>query len=187
MQSYIEIEDLKVPVVLQRQKRKTLVITITQDEKLLIKAPFRMPEKQIKCFIDHKQDWIYKNIKHVLESNKNKTAKSEEDIKELKKQAREILTKRTEYYKEILKVDYERICIGNQKTIWGSCSSRKTISYNCHLVLMPERIIDYVVVHELCHLVEMNHSSDFWQKVSEVLPDYKNRRKWLKENGNRFL
>lgn len=187
MQAYIEIEDLNIPIVLQRKKRKTLVITVTNDGKLLVKAPFRMPENQIKSFINKKSNWIYKNMKHVLEANKNKEVKTEEDINKLKKQAREILTKRTDYYKQIIKVDYERIRIGNQKTIWGSCSSRKTISYNCHLVLMPEQIIDYVVVHELCHLVEMNHSADFWKKVSEVLPDYMSRRKWLKENGSCYL
>ena len=105
----------------------------------------------------------------------------------LREQARKVLTERTDYYKEILKVDYQRIRIGAQKTRWGSCSSRGTISYNWHLVLMPERIMDYVVVHELCHLVEMNHSPAFWKKVSEILPDYEDRRKWLKENGKRYM
>lgn len=187
MQAYMKIEDLDIPIVLQRKKRKTLAIAVTNDGKLLVKSPLRIPESQIKCFIYKKSNWIYKNVKHILESNKNKEVKTEEDINKLKKQAREILTKRTDYYKQILNVDYERIRIGNQKTIWGSCSSRKTISYNCHLVLMPEQIIDYVVVHELCHLTEMNHSADFWKKVSEILPDYLDRRKWLKENGNSYL
>ncbi len=187
MQDYIKIEDLIIPVILQRHKRKTLAIAITHEGKLLIKSPLRMREKEIILFIEQKKSWIYSKTKQVLKENKNKVYMSEEEIKELKKQARKILTKRTDYYKEILNVDYERIRIGNQKTIWGSCSSKKTISYNCHLVLMPEQIMDYVVVHELCHLVEMNHSPAFWEKVSEILPDYQSRRKWLKENGNSYL
>lgn len=187
MKEYLDIEDLRIPVVLQWEKRKTLAITITQEGSLLIKAPLQMKEREIERFIGQKRYWIYKQTKHILEENKSRVYRSEEEVQKLREQAREVLTKRTDYYKEILRVDYQRIRIGNQKTRWGSCSSRGTISYNWHLILMPEPIIDYVVVHELCHLVEMNHSPSFWKKVSEVLPDYQSRRKWLKENGNRYL
>lgn len=187
MQEYIEIEDLRIPVIVQREKRKTLTLTITLEGRLLIKAPIQMREKEMERFIEQKRYWIYKQTKHILEENKNRVYRSEEEIRKLREQAREVLTKRTDYYKRILKVDYQRIRIGNQKTRWGSCSSRGTISYNWHLILMPESIIDYVVVHELCHLVEMNHSPAFWKKVSEVLPDYQIRRKWLRENGSCYL
>ena len=105
----------------------------------------------------------------------------------MKRQAREVLTKKSDDYKEILHVNYTRIRIGDQKTRWGSCSSKGTISYNWRLILMPERIQNYVVVHELCHLLEMNHSPAFWKKVSEVLPDYQSSRKWLKEHGSQYL
>lgn len=187
MQEYLEIEDVCIPLILQKENRKTLAITITQEGSLLIKAPFQIKETEIERFIKQKRYWIYKQTKCVLEENKNRIYRSEEEEQKLRKQAREVLTKRTDYYKKILKVDYQRIRIGNQKTRWGSCSSIGTISYNWHLILMPERILDYVVVHELCHLVEMNHSPAFWKRVSEVIPDYKSRRKWLKENGKRYL
>lgn len=187
MREILEIEDLCIPVVLQRGKRKTLALTITQEGHLLIKAPLQMPEKEIERFIGQRRYWIYKQTKRILQENASRVVRSEEEVQELKEQAREVLTKRTDYYKEILKVDYQRIRIGDQKTRWGSCSSRGTISYNWHLVLMPERIMDYVVVHELCHLVEMNHSPAFWKKVSEILPDYEERRKWLKENGGHYF
>ena len=187
MQPYLVIEDLNISVILKREKRKTLAITITPEGSLLIKAPFQMKEKEIERFIGQKRYWIYKQAKRVIEENKHRVCRSEEEINELREQAREVLTQKTDYYKQILKVDYQRIRIGNQKTRWGSCSSRGTISYNWHLILMPERIMDYVVVHELCHLLEMNHSAAFWKKVSEILPDYQSRRKWLKENGNQYL
>lgn len=187
MREILEIEDLDIPVELQRGKRKTLVLSITQEGHLLIKAPLQMPEKEIERFIGQRRYWIYKQTKRILQENASRVVRSEEEVQELKEQAREVLTKRTDYYKEILKVDYQRIRIGDQKTRWGSCSSRGTISYNWHLVLMPERIMDYVVVHELCHLVEMNHSPAFWKKVSEILPDYEERRKWLKENGGHYF
>lgn len=184
---YLEIEELHIPVVCRRNDRKTLAITITREGTLLVKAPLGMQDREIVRFLKQKQYWIYKQTKHVLEDMQKQVERSEEEIKSLKLQARRVLTEKTDYYKSLLGVDYQRIRISSQRTRWGSCSTRGTISYNWHLILMPERIMDYVVVHELCHLLEMNHSKRFWKKVGEVLPDYENRRKWLKENGNQYL
>lgn len=76
-----------------------------------------------------------------------------------------------------------KVTIKAQKTRWGSCSSLGNLNFNWRLIMMPQKIIDYVVVHELCHLKEMNHSSAFWNRVEEIMPDYRNRRKWLKNNA----
>ena len=76
-----------------------------------------------------------------------------------------------------------KLCISSARTRWGSCSAKGTLSFTWRLVMAPLDIIDYVVVHELCHLKEMNHSRAFWERVETILPDYKRRRKWLKENG----
>jgi predicted metal-dependent hydrolase len=84
-------------------------------------------------------------------------------------------------------VDYRRITIRSQKTRWGSCSSSGNLNFNCLLLLAPPEVLDYVVVHELCHRKEMNHSPRFWAEVGRVLPDYKKRNKWLKENGSRLM
>lgn len=183
----LEIEELHIPVVCRRNDRKTLAITVTQEGKLLVKAPLRMPDREIMRFLKQKQYWIYKQTKHVLEDMQKRVVRSEEEIERLKLQARRVLTGKTDYYKCLLGVNYQRIRIGSQRTRWGSCSTRGTISYNWHLILMPEQIMDYVVVHELCHLLEMNHSERFWKKVGELLPDYENRRKWLRENGSHYL
>ena len=187
MADYMEIEELRIPVLQQRGRRKTLSISITPQGELLVKAPLTMPERTIERFLNQKRYWIYKQAKRMQEESRNRVTRSEDEVKQLKQQARSLLTKRTEYYKAILGVEYARIRIGDQKTRWGSCSSRRTISYNWHLVLMPQEIQDYVVVHELCHLIEMNHSKAFWDKVGEVLPDYQKRRAWLKENGGRYI
>lgn len=187
MPDFIEIEELHIPVICERGNRKTLAITITQEGSLLVKAPFKMPDREIERFLGQKRYWIYKQAKRVKETASDRIYRSEEEIKHLKEQARKMLTQKTDYYKALLGVDYQRIRIGNQKTRWGSCSSKGTISYNWHLILMPERIMDYVVVHELCHLLEMNHSKRFWERVEEIFPDYKERRRWLKENGNSYL
>ena len=82
---------------------------------------------------------------------------------------------------------YGNITIKNQLTRWGSCSSLNNLNFNCILMLTPEIIRDYVVVHELCHLKEMNHSKKFWAEVANVMPEYKIYEKWLKENGGALI
>lgn len=93
---------------------------------------------------------------------------------------------RVNYYESIIGVKAGKIRIKNQRTIWGSCSSKNNLNFNVKLIMMPDYIIDYVVVHEICHLIHFNHSKEFWKKVEEVIPDYKERRKYLKLNGNDF-
>jgi hypothetical protein len=112
----------------------------------------------------------------------DRPAMSEKEIKQLCAKAAIVLKQKTEYYARIIGVDYGKITIRHQKTRWGSCSSKGNINYNCMLMLVPDELQDYVVVHELCHRIHMNHSPEFWAEVAKVLPDYKQRRKRLKEN-----
>lgn len=101
-----------------------------------------------------------------------------------KKYARKIFEARVAYFQQFTGGNYTSITIRDQKTRWGSCSGRGTLSFNWRLILAPPEILDYVVVHELCHLTHMNHSKKFWELVGSVIPDYKAKRKWLKENGH---
>lgn len=98
--------------------------------------------------------------------------------------ARERFNARTAYFRAITGGDYTSITIRDQKSRWGSCSSRGTLSFNYRLIFAPPHILDYVVVHELCHLTHMNHSRDFWAKVESVMPDYRECRKWLRDHGH---
>lgn len=99
-------------------------------------------------------------------------------------EAEKLLKERTYYYSNIIGVSFNRITVKDQKTIWGSCSSRKNINYSYRLIMAPIDIIDYVVVHELCHLIHMDHSKAYWGKVESILPDYRERKQWLKHYGN---
>lgn len=99
------------------------------------------------------------------------------------KQAHTQIPKRVRYYANIVNEPFSRIFIKNQKSRWGSCSSAKNLNFNWRLMMAPLFVLDYVVVHELCHLKQMNHSKEFWAEVEKVLPDYKERKKWLDENG----
>jgi predicted metal-dependent hydrolase len=101
-------------------------------------------------------------------------------------QARNVLTERVEFFAQKHGFKIGKIRISSARTRWGSCSSKDTLSFTWRLVMAPPDVIDYVVVHELCHLKEMNHSKAFWARVEAIIPDYKDRRKWLKDNGGKL-
>lgn len=100
-----------------------------------------------------------------------------------REQAGELIRARVRYLGAALGLEYGKIFIKEQRTLWASCSCRKNLNFNWRLAAAPAEILDYVIVHELCHLREMNHSKRFWGLVREVCPDYKTRKKWLKDNG----
>ena len=103
--------------------------------------------------------------------------------KRYRQAARNMFTQRVVHYHELTGGNYTSITIRDQKSRWGSCSSRGTLSFNYRLIFAPIKILDYVVVHELCHLTHMNHSKDFWNMVASVMPEYKTYQKWLREHG----
>ena len=103
-----------------------------------------------------------------------------------REQARKVLTEQVEYFARMHAFKAGKIRISSARTRWGSCSSKETLSFTWRLVMTPLEVIDYVVVHELCHLQEMNHSKAFWARVETILPDYNTRRKWLKVNGEKL-
>lgn len=104
-----------------------------------------------------------------------------------KKQAAKVLLERVKFYTKSIGVTYIKIRITNAKTRWGSCTSSGTLSFSWRLIMAPLEIIDYVVVHELTHLIEMNHSKKFWNKVENIMPDYAHKRHWLKKNGHMLV
>lgn len=115
----------------------------------------------------------------VLERNSVKQLLREWYIR----QAREIFARRVAYYANKLGVSYGKIRVKEQKTRWGSCSEKGNLNFNWKLLLAPPQILDYVVVHEVCHLKHMNHSADFWSCVKGLLPEYESQRTWLREHA----
>ena len=112
---------------------------------------------------------------------------TEAEIDELKARAAEVIPARVSYYAQIVGVEYGRITIRCQKTRWGSCSSKGNLNFNCLLMLAPPEVLDSVVVHELCHLKEMNHSKAFYDEVLRAYPNYKQDHQWLKEHGSELM
>ena len=173
-----------------RSNRKTVSIQVNQDLSITVRAPQRVTQKEIKIILEKNDSWIQKHIEMLREKQaeaedvKKLTA---EEIKTLAEQALKLIPQRVEYFARQVGVTYGRITIRNQKTRWGSCSSKGNLNFNCLLMLAPTEILDYVVVHELCHRKEMNHSKAFWTEVEKVLPDYRQSVQWLKENGNQIM
>jgi predicted metal-dependent hydrolase len=99
-----------------------------------------------------------------------------------RKKAEEVIHDRLMFFNEHYGLKYNRVTFRNQKTRWGSCSSAKNLNFNWRLIMAPIEIIDYVVVHELCHLKYMNHSAAYWNLVAQTIPNHKELRKWLREN-----
>ena len=165
-----------------RSRRKTLAIEITPRGEILVRCPNRMAKWDIQRFVESRRDWIAAHLAK-LEQRPHAEPLTEAELKSLAARARQILPERTAHWAEITGVTYGRITIRTQRTRWGSCSAQGSLNFNCLLMLAPEDVLDYVIVHELCHRKEMNHSPMFWAEVAKVLPGYAQQRQWLKENG----
>ena len=181
-------------IVVIRSDRRSFAIEIGMDKKIKVRVPRRASKAQIEEMLKAKHDWILKTLDKIEQGNTAEArdyeeAKplSSEEVKKLKKEARNHLASMTEYWAEKIGVSYGRISIRGQKTRWGSCSSKGNLNYNYLLLLCPDEVAEYVVIHELCHRIHMNHSKRFWEKIEEFCPNYRQARKWLKQNGNSLI
>ena len=175
-----------IDITVIRSDRRTVGLEITKEATVRVRAPRHMTDTQIRRFVESRRSWIetglFKMHLRIRALGEQKPV-SEEEIQALTRQAKEVLPGKVAHYAAIVGVDYGRIFVRNQKTRWGSCSAKGNLNFNCQLMRLPEEIVDYVVVHELCHRKEMNHSPRFWAEVERILPDYKVRRLWLREHG----
>lgn len=163
-----------------RSKRKTLAIQVTDKCEIIVRAPYLCSAQKIHRFVEVNSDWIDKALNKQKKSADNKIYLSESDIVQLKKLAKEVLPQRVEYYSAIMGVKPENIKITSAQKRFGSCSGKNNICFSYMVMLYPPEAIDYVVVHELAHIVHHNHSKAFYSFIESVLPDYKAREKMLK-------
>jgi len=174
------------PDRINKTKRKSIEIQINSQGKVIVRAPTWASENQINSFVQSKSSWIWKKVgeankRLVLHPAQSKI--NPHDIPFLKQKARIAISDRVGYYAKIMELSYKNIRISNAKTRWGSCSPKNTLSFSWRLILFPQDIIDYVVVHELAHIKHKNHSKMFWDYVKTICPDYLNKRKWLRHKG----
>lgn len=175
-----------IPYQIVRSDRKTLSIQITLNGGVQVRAPRQMPEYEIERIVENKRPWIEKHLARIS-AQPPEPKLSMAEIHALADQAMEVLPRRAAHFAPIVGVTYHGITIRNQRSCWGSCSGKGNLNFNCLLMLCPPEVADYVVVHELCHLKQMNHSPAFWAEVERVLPDYKIPKQWLKEHSNTLI
>ena len=180
----------KISVKVIRSKRKTMSLEIRRDLSVCVRVPLKTTDSEIRGFLREKECWIRKHLQEM----QKKAAEQMQipklpagELQELADCACRVIPEKTAYYAEKLGVTYGRITIRNQKSLWGSCSAKGNLNFNCLLMLMPEAVIEYVVVHELCHRIEMNHSKAFWNLVERIFPEYRQPKQWLKEHGEEVM
>lgn len=169
-------------------QRKTLSVQITREGNIVVRAPKRMAKRLIVKFLKENEDWIRTRQQEIKEASYSQISKglTEKERAYYIEQAKVVISKKAAYYAQIMGVTYNRITIRDQKTRWGSCSAKGNLNFNWKLMLAPEKVLDYVVIHELAHRREMNHSSRFYAVLAEVMPEYKEWQKWLRLNGKQL-
>ena len=176
-----ETERLRYELV--RSGRKSLAVQVKADGQVIVRAPRRLAKARIDAFVEGHREWVETQRARVREQKKNLHVITEEERHRGREEAKRRIPERVEYFARRMGVAYGRITIREQKTRWGSCSQAGNLNFNWKLVLMPPEVLDYVVVHELAHRREMNHSPRFWAVVERELSDYRERRRILREQG----
>lgn len=175
----------EIPVEIRRSARKTLGLEVKSDGQVLARVPMRLADGTVKKFLEEHRDWILTKSQLVAERQKAGESTYATPVKDLTpdelEKIKEKFADRVLFYSEKMGVTFGKITIRNQKTRWGSCSSKGNLNFNYQLYYLPDKLLDYVVVHELAHRRHMNHSPEFWQEVGTYFPGYQECRKELKK------
>lgn len=168
-----------------RSRRKTVSLQMTADG-LRVRAPYGATEAQIAEIVQRHAGWIEKQQKKLAAAQQSLAREgrlTQEELCALAKRAKAVIPARVAHFAPLVGVTYRSITIRHQRSRWGSCSAAGNLNFNCLLLLAPPEVLDSVVVHELCHRKEPNHSARFYAEVLRVCPDYRRLDRWLKDNG----
>lgn len=181
MKKTIQLREKKIDYTLKISKRaKRMRLAVYCDGSCIVTVPPRVPESIIEKFLVEKSRWLIDKITYFGSSKNIIKNNNKEEYLKYKSQALKLVEERISYFNTFYGYKWNKISIKNQKTRWGSCSKKGNLNFNYKLVLLPKKAADYVIVHELCHLREFNHSQRFWNLVSQTFPDYKEIRNLLK-------
>ena len=162
-----------------RSDRRTLALEITEDARLVIRAPRRCPTAYIQNFVEKKSDWIDSRMEKQRQRAENRAQLSEEDISRLISRANREIPPLVERYAAIMGLNPAGVKITKAQRRFGSCSSKNHLCFSYRLMQYPREAIEYVVVHELAHIVHRNHGKSFYALIASILPDYKERDRLL--------
>lgn len=168
---------METPYEIRRSRRKTVAITVTGDARVLVRAPLRLPQREIDGFVQKHIAWIEKHLALQREriQNAEHNRLDETDERALRETAAQVLPERVAYYAGVMHVSPAGIRVTGAKRRWGSCSSQNRLCFSYRTALLPPEALDYIVVHELAHIREKNHGPRFYAEVAAILPDYRER------------
>lgn len=182
MQSVVKVNDRDLEYTLRvSDKAHSGRITINHNGEVILTKPKRVSLETVEKFLISKSEWVFKRLEKFKNlPNRLDTKNTKKEYLEYKDKALTLAKSRIQYFNNIYNFRFNKIIIKNQKTRWGSCSKRANLNFNYKIALLPSHISDYIIVHELCHLKEFNHSQRFWDLVGIAIPDYLVIRKELK-------
>ena len=164
--------------IIKYSNRKTIGIYVNNDGTVEVRSPKFVTKTRIEELVRLKESWIENTKKRILQRKHNEIG--EDEVKRLVKLAKEVIPTKVKKFSEIMNVEPLSVRIGNSKSYWGCCSSKNRLNFSWRLMQASDNAIDYVVIHELAHIKEHNHSKEFWDEVAMVMPDYKKYREELK-------
>lgn len=173
-----------IPYTVKKSTRaKNIRITITTDASVVITIPHRASISIAEKFFMSKYTWVEEKVTKMSKNifNQKIPRSSIRDYKKYKEDALSLTQKKLLQWNKFYNFKWNRVTIRNTSSRWGSCSKNKNLNFNYRIIYLPEALQDYLIVHELCHLKELNHSSHFWQLIEKTLPNYLELRKELRQ------
>lgn len=185
MKKHIELHKRKVPYTLKvSRKAKRLRLSVYCDGAFVVTTPRNLQSNVIERFIIKKSQWVLDKIDYFSGfANSFKVKNTKADFLKHKETAQKLAEMKVAKFNKIYKFGFNKINIKNQKTRWGSCSKKGNLNFNYKLLFLPEKVRDYIVVHELCHLKEFNHSRKFWNLVAQTFPDHREIKTELRKHS----
>jgi predicted metal-dependent hydrolase len=166
------------------RRRRSIAIVIDPERGVVVYAPHGIGERVLADILMQRRDWINKKLAKVQARRAEPKAHFDGDLND----ASRIINERVTVYSELMQLFPKKVAVKDQRRRWGSCSARTgALNLNWRIVMAPPQVVDYVVVHELSHIKHPNHSPAFWSLVAQFVPDYKARRKWLRQHGDRLV
>jgi predicted metal-dependent hydrolase len=166
----------------EHPRARHINVRVRRDGTVLVTKPKRVPMPEVERFVGKCGEWIARAQERLSKLPKtSRIESSKKEYKRYKEAARDEVARRISHFNSFYRVRFSKISVRNQKSRWGSCSRRGTLSFNYRIAFLPPHLADYIVVHELCHLQEMNHSKRFWASVARTIPDHLARRKALRK------
>jgi len=189
MKKEIELQQKKIEYTLRLSKRaRRMRLAIYRDGAFVVTAPQFVGLTTIEQFILRKSEWVIGKIEYFKQfSGRIFIKNTKQEFALHKESALMLAIERMAHFNEIYQFSWGKVTIRNQKTRWGSCSKKGNINFNYKIALLPAHIADYIIVHELCHLKEFNHSRNFWNLVAQAIPGHREVRAELKKTGVSFF